>query len=275
MGSQNWRTSVFGVYPEYFGIRNLNILNGNCFTMNDNRSSAKLCIIVQTVVDNLFGENTDPVGRTLRIRESEFNKLQARSSQLKFRKGESILKQGATATHLVFLQKSIVKFNLEDEAGRNLILTITKSPSLIGGANMFNEGVNMFFVVAVEDCECCMIEFPIMKEIAMANTSYLMKLLEIIHGMFRMSILNFISLAHKQVNGRIADVLMYLSSAIYRSHEFNLNLTRKELAEFAGCSTENVIHTLSRFHREGILEVNGKRIHIKDPERFQKISRVG
>jgi CRP/FNR family transcriptional regulator len=210
------------------------------------------------------------------IDRSEFDRLMKRSTQLRFKKGETILKQGAATTHLVFLQSGIVKFSLEqEETGKNTILTISRAPSLIGGANIFNEGLNMFSVTAIEDCHCCFIEVPLLKEIAMANPNYLMKLLEIITGMFKVSILNFISIAHKQVNGRIACVLLYLSASIYKKSQFTLSLSRKELAEFAGCSTENVIHTLSRFHREGILEVDTKNITIKDAERLKKISKVG
>ena len=209
------------------------------------------------------------------IDATEFQKLQQRSVQLRFRKGEAILKQGARATHLAFLQKGTGKFFYEDEKGRNLILTITKSPSLIGGANIFNELTNLFSIQAVEDCEVCMIDMEMLKEIAMSNNRFLMKLLELVTGMFKESILNFINLAHKQVNGRIADVLIYLAGSVYQSNAFTLTLSRKELSEFAGCSTENVIHTLSRFHREGILNVKGKSIEITDLERLRKISKVG
>ncbi len=72
VGSNNWRTSVWGVYPDYFIIRNLNVVNGNIFGMNDDRSSAKVCVIGQTVVDNLFGENADPVGKVMRINKIPF-----------------------------------------------------------------------------------------------------------------------------------------------------------------------------------------------------------
>ena len=72
-GAQNWRTSVWGVYPDYFSIRNLKIESGNIFTMNDNRTSAKVCVIGHTVANNLFGENADPVGRKMRINKIPFN----------------------------------------------------------------------------------------------------------------------------------------------------------------------------------------------------------
>lgn len=209
------------------------------------------------------------------IHPTEFEKLQQRSTQLLFRRGEAILKQEAVSTHLVFLQKGVVKFFYEDAKGKNMILTITKSPTLIGGANVFNDSMNLFSVYAVEDCEVCMIDLVMLKEIAMNNNRFLMKLLELVTGMFKTSILNFINLAHKQVNGKIADILVFLSRSVYCSQSFTLTLTRKELAEFAGCSTENVIHTLSKFKNEGIISVRGKNIVINDFSRLEKISKVG
>jgi len=71
-GGKNWRTSVWGVYPDYFSIRNLKIERGNLFTMNDNRSSSKVCIIGQTVANNLFGEDVDPMGKQMRINKIPF-----------------------------------------------------------------------------------------------------------------------------------------------------------------------------------------------------------
>lgn len=70
--SQNWRTRVYGVYPEYLDIRNLNILEGSCFTLTDNKRLNKICIIGKTVSDNLFGENINPVGQTIRIDKIPF-----------------------------------------------------------------------------------------------------------------------------------------------------------------------------------------------------------
>jgi len=71
-GNLNWRTSVYGVYPEYFEIRNLKLTSGNLFTMNDDRSATKVCIVGQTVVTNLFGADADPIGSFIRINKIPF-----------------------------------------------------------------------------------------------------------------------------------------------------------------------------------------------------------
>jgi putative ABC transport system permease protein len=71
-GNMNWRTSVFGVYPNYFEIRNLRLSSGSLFSMNDDRSATKVCVIGQTVVTNLFGVNADPIGSFIRINKIPF-----------------------------------------------------------------------------------------------------------------------------------------------------------------------------------------------------------
>ena len=201
--------------------------------------------------------------------------LQQSSLRIHFSKGEVILQQGVKSSHLVFLQSGIVKLCMEDEAGKGLILTITRSPAMIGGADAINDGLNLYSVKAVEDCDVCFIDYPMLLKIAMGNSLFMLKLMEMITGMFKSSILNFIGLAHKQVNGRIAGILIYLMDSVYRSSSFTLSLSRKEIAEFAGCSTENVIHTLSKFHREEIIKMSGKRIDILDAARLRTISKIG
>ena len=71
-GNNNWNSSIYGIYDEYLDIRNIEIESGERFTDADERRSAKVCIIGQTVADNLFDEYTDPVGQKIRIRNVPF-----------------------------------------------------------------------------------------------------------------------------------------------------------------------------------------------------------
>jgi CRP/FNR family transcriptional regulator len=168
-----------------------------------------------------------------------------------------------------------VKFNYENEFEKNLILTIVDSPRLLGGINVFNDELNMFSITAIDECEACLIDINVLKNLALKNSALALRLMEFTTSMFRDSILNFISLAHKQVSGRVADILIYLSEKIYKSNKFILTLTRKELSEFAGCSQENIINTLTRFHKDGIICSNVKIIEILDMTRLAEISRFG
>ncbi len=207
------------------------------------------------------------------LKEEEFELIRRTSIPLQFKKGEIIVKQGAKSTHLIFLHKGVAKFNYENEAGKNVILTIVTGPKLIGGANMFFKEINIFSLVAVEDCDICMIDARVFKNKIVEHGKLMLLMFEMATDMFQASIFNFISLAHKHVNGRIADILIYLSEHVYKNNEFELTLTRKEISEFASCSHENVITTLSRLNKEGVIAVTGKKIKIKNVKKLYEISK--
>jgi putative ABC transport system permease protein len=71
-GSQNWRTSVWGVNPDYFDIRNLEVQSGTLFTAAEDHAATKICVVGQTVAKYLFGEGIDPVGKQVRINKIPF-----------------------------------------------------------------------------------------------------------------------------------------------------------------------------------------------------------
>lgn len=66
-GNQNWSTGVTGTTPDYLFVRDWSIESGTVFTEQDVRSATKVCVIGQTIVENLFGDE-DPIGKTIRIK---------------------------------------------------------------------------------------------------------------------------------------------------------------------------------------------------------------
>jgi putative ABC transport system permease protein len=65
-GNRNWRSSISGVYIDYFVIRDMEIETGAIFTKDDEKKMAKVCVIGKTVATNLFGD-ANPIGSTIRI----------------------------------------------------------------------------------------------------------------------------------------------------------------------------------------------------------------
>jgi CRP/FNR family transcriptional regulator len=101
---------------------------------------------------------------------------------------------------------------------------------------------------------------------------------EFIRRISIMTIFNFdqfISLTQKQMNGRIADALFYLSTQIYNSNPFEMTISRQDLADLSGMSKESAIRILKEFKNEGILSVDGKTLNILNPQQLRKISETG
>lgn len=66
-GNNNYPSSIYGVTPEYLDIRRFKVKEGSIFTEHDIKYAAKVCILGKTVVDNLFPNGEDPVGRVIRF----------------------------------------------------------------------------------------------------------------------------------------------------------------------------------------------------------------
>lgn len=87
-GNNNWPTSVYGVNPEYLTIRKVEITDGSMFTEVEVHSAAKVAVIGQTVLENLFPNGEDPVGQMIR-----FNSIPFRIIGVLAEKGENTFGQ--------------------------------------------------------------------------------------------------------------------------------------------------------------------------------------
>jgi macrolide transport system ATP-binding/permease protein len=67
-GNQNWSTSIEGITAEYQTIRDWPVTAGRAMTAADDKSAAPVCLLGQTVVNNLFGEQDNPVGAMVRVK---------------------------------------------------------------------------------------------------------------------------------------------------------------------------------------------------------------
>lgn len=71
-GANNYPSSLSGVSMDYLTIRQLTVEQGEMFTENDIRTAAKVCVIGKTIVDNLFPDGSDPIGKVIRCNQIPF-----------------------------------------------------------------------------------------------------------------------------------------------------------------------------------------------------------
>lgn len=191
-----------------------------------------------------------------------------------FRKHDIICKQGTEVSHSLLLMKGTAKLYIEGLNNRNIILYIMKPPAYIGLLSFFESSKYSYTVAALEDSEVCFIELGLVKKLYVENHELLLNL----NKAFGKSVSNImkkiISLNQKQIRGRIAENLIYLSD-LNNSHKFHLGLSRKEIGEMISISEENTVRLLTEFSRENIISVKGREIEIHDMPLLKKISEVG
>ncbi len=84
-----------------------------------------------------------------------------------------------------------------------------------------------------------------------------------------------ISLTQKQMPGRIADMLLYLSNNVYKSDTFTLHITRQEIGDFSNMTKESATRILKDLENEGIIKIEGKTIMILKKDTLKDLSQHG
>jgi CRP/FNR family transcriptional regulator len=204
----------------------------------------------------------------------ELNILGSSCVEATFKKGETIFKQNALSSNIIYLQKGLVKLTMEGPQ-RTQILRLKKAPCYLGLPTTMGDKVNHYSAVALEPATACFIDVHVFKKLLSVNPDFSY---EILIDLCKNELEQFhrcVRLVQNQIYGRLAGTLLYLSNEIYGEDEFNLPLSRNEIADLVCTSRETVSRLLNNLTREGIIAVHGKAVRILDKDRLEKISENG
>jgi len=192
-----------------------------------------------------------------------------------YRKGEVINHEGEKISNFKYLKSGLVKLYRRTPSGEEQVITITRPFEFVSNMSIFSEEKYQYSVSALEDSVVCMVRLDFIKELFMKNGGFAMGLLTKISRLNDKIIAQTLDIRQKNLIGRVAFVLLYFTNDIYKSRVFDLPVSRKEIADYIGMSTANVIRTLSDFKREGIIRVFGKTIEVVEKEKLESIARHG
>ncbi len=204
----------------------------------------------------------------------EILNLQRHCLIIRFKKGEIITKQGTLASHSLYVSQGLVKLYVEGK-NRNIIIKLIPESNFIGLHSLFSEhNIYNFSVAAIENSSICMIPREVFYEQAQKNHNFLLEITKNVSECANLVLEKVLSLSEKTARGRLIDTLLYFSEEIYKSKTFTLPITRKELAELCSISTENAVRILSELKKEGLIDIDGKKITIKQPSLLMKLSSI-
>ncbi len=209
------------------------------------------------------------------LTEEEKELIDSRSVLVNYKKGEMICKQGSFASHIMYLEKGLVKIYIEGNP-KDLILTITPEKNLMG-LQAFYEGNNTFLysISTYTESSVRLIDIQIFKQLLKQNPLFSYRIINILNESTSQSYGRFFSLTHKQLHGRLADILLCLSRKIFKSDSFDLPISRSDLSDLTSMSTESVIRIMKDFKDDKIIDINNKSITILDIPRLDSISAKG
>ncbi|MCK9291883.1 MAG: Crp/Fnr family transcriptional regulator [Bacteroidales bacterium] len=192
-----------------------------------------------------------------------------------FNSGENIIKQGTTAAHLIVLVSGMAKLYLEGIDRKNLILDIVLPWKFFGSPGLFTDLRYQYSVAALSDCSACFIPAENIRKVIRMNPDFSEGLIRHCNQKSASNFERLISLTQKQMHGRLADTLIYLSEKVFHDRSFRLNLTRLELGEMSNMTKESTTRILKEFEAERIIALNGKVIEILEFDKLREIALKG
>lgn len=207
--------------------------------------------------------------------EEQLQQLIDNKQQLSFSKGDMLMKQGGLATTVMFVLKGLVKEYIEGPNGKSTNLRMLAPGDFLSLSGLFNNKRNNYSAIAVTNVRVCIIDGHFLSDLIKANSDFGMELIK----RYSQTENHFFTLLsnhlYKQMNGKMADTLLYLSEPEFLQEDVFQNLTRKDIAEFAAVTTENAIRVLKSFEGEGLIALNDKRIEILNRDALERISQFG
>jgi len=195
------------------------------------------------------------------------------SAILKFRRGETIIKQGTLASQIMYLEEGMAKLNFM-EGEKDTTFSFATNGDFIGLMCSFVQKRLEFSAIAITNATVRIIDREVFEKSIKENGKFAVYIVKLMSELTNGVVHTLISLSHKNVNGALSTLLLSLSR-VYASNSFQVPFTRDEMAAALGYSKESIINTLSDFHRDKIINISGRNLDILQPETLKIISAKG
>lgn len=224
------------------------------------KNDCKLCAIKSEAASKLSTE--------------EIEKLSFSCALVKFRKGDSLIRQGTFSTNVAYLRSGLAKVHIAGPYHEQIV-RIVKAPSYLGLPTTFGDKINQYSVTVIDTAEVCFIDINAFRSLLKANPEFSY---EIMLELCRNELEVFYRCANrtqKQIRGKIADVLLELSERIYGNEKFSIPLNQEDLGNLVDSSRESVSRVLTEFEKDDIIKLSGKKVEIINKKSLLLISANG
>lgn len=174
-----------------------------------------------------------------------------------YKSGETVFRAGDKPLGLFSVRKGVVKLESLSEDGSSHTLRLVGSGGLLGYRSFFSQSEYKHSAIVVEDAELCFVPAKEVTELFNCHPELGLKMINQLGLDLEQAESKWVDQIDKGAAARVADALLFLNEKFSNS-----SWTRKEIAEWAGTTTETVIRTLAAFEKEGIISQNYKNFTI-------------
>ena len=189
---------------------------------------------------------------------------------LKCKKGQQFIIEGAPVNGLFFIKKGTVKVFRTGINGREQIVRFAKDCEIIGHRGFGTQEYYSIGAIALQDTELYYFSKEYLQKILIENPSITYDMMLFYANELNRSENKVKSISQMTVRERVIDTLLYIHRKFGDLRGFlNLPLSRKEYADYAGTTEEQVIRIFSTLKKEGLITAKGKKIGINNVQNLK------
>ncbi len=209
------------------------------------------------------------------LNDCELDVLGNNCAEVKFKAGDVIIIQDSFSTNVAYIKTGLVKIHRKGPI-KDMIMRIVKAPAYLCLPSSFGDKINHFSATALEDdTTICFIDLHTFKQFIYANGDFAYQiLLDLSKGQLQ-SFQNHINNAQKHNIGKVAEVLLFFANDIYKSSTFALPISRQDIGDITSSTRESVSRILSDFHKDKIVDIDGKNVTILNIDLLKQMSEKG
>ncbi len=203
--------------------------------------------------------------------------LNLNKSCTSFKKGQIIFSENGLPLGLFCVSNGKIKLSTSGPDGKEQILRLIRGGDIIGYRSLLSNDRYHCNAVALEDSSVCIVDKAYFMNLAMTNTKLCFALFKKISDDLKTAEDHIVSLSQKNVRERVAEALLFFKATYGFEKDgqtINVQLSREEIADFVGTSTESTIRLLSEFNTAKIIELMGKKIKIINYEKLFKTANL-
>ena len=189
-----------------------------------------------------------------------------------FMQGSSIYQEGTYSHKIYLILKGVVKCHTMDEDGKELITSLYRADDFLGFTSFIDNIPYQESATAIEDVELAGISKENLKQVLEKNHNISLELMELLTGNIKDIKQQLLQMAYSSVRKKTAQTLLQFAEIMNKKTEDPIKISRNDLASVAGIATESLIRTLSGFKKEGLIDIEGRNIRIKELKALQYIN---
>lgn len=223
--------------------------------------SCEFCAIRSRAVETLTNE--------------EFLIHQENCAELELKAGESIFKEGQLSSHIAYLKSGLAKIHKKGVKGTDQILKIVLPARYIGLQTILQNKVHQYSASVIEDSIVCYIDIFSFKGLIARNANFANELILYLCQDELSYFERFVNVHQKQIDGRLADTILFFADKVRKNDAFSIPLSRADLAALVCATRESVTRTLKDLIDLGTVQVQGRHFKILDKKLLTAISKNG